>query len=70
MNKIKAVFIMLFTLLTTILNAQTSTMQNSDIMRSNGKIYVVMAVVITIVTGLLVYLFQLDKKIKNLEKDK
>ncbi len=61
---------MLFTLLTTILNAQTSTMQNSDIMRSNGKIYVVMAVVITIVTGLLVYLFQLDKKIKNLEKDK
>ena len=39
-------------------------------MRSNGKIYVVMAVVITIVTGLLVYLFQLDKKIKNLEKDK
>ena len=61
---------MLFTLLTTILNAQTSTTQNSDIMRSNGKIYVVMAVVITIVTGLLVYLFQLDKKIKNLEKDK
>ncbi len=61
---------MLFILITTIINAQTSTIQNSDIMRSNGKIYVVMAVVVTIVTGLLVYLFQLDRKIKNLEKDK
>jgi hypothetical protein len=70
MNKIKAVFIILFSLMTTIVNAQTSTTQNSDIMRSNGKIYVVMAVVVTIVTGLLVYLFQLDRKIKNLEKDK
>jgi hypothetical protein len=70
MNKIKAVFSLLFSLMTTIINAQTSTTQNSDIMRSNGKIYVVMAVVITIVSGLLVYLFQLDRKIKNLEKDK
>lgn len=70
MNKIKAVFIILFSLMTTIVNAQTSTTQNSDIMSSNGKIYVVMAVVVTIVTGLLVYLFQLDRKIKNLEKDK
>ena len=61
---------MLSILITTIINAQTSTIQNSDIMRSNGKIYVVMAVVVTIVTGLLVYLFQLDRKIKNLEKDK
>jgi hypothetical protein len=70
MHKIKIIFIMLFILITTIINAQTSTIQNSDIMRSNGKIYVVMAVVVTIVTGLLVYLFQLDRKIKNLEKDK
>jgi uncharacterized membrane protein len=36
-------------------------------MRSNGKIYVVMAVVVTIVTGLFLYVFSIDKKITKLE---
>ena len=43
--------------------ANTST----DVMRSNGKIYVVMAVVATIVTGLFVYVYSIDKKISKLE---
>jgi ABC-type amino acid transport system permease subunit len=42
----------------------------TDFMRSNGKIYVVVAVIVTIVTGLFIYLFNLDRKIKNLEKSK
>ena len=42
----------------------------SDIMRSNGKIYVVMAVVITIVAGLFIYVASLDRKISKLEKSK
>lgn len=41
-----------------------------DFMRSNGKIYVVMAVVIVIVAGLLIYLINLDRKIKKLEERK
>ena len=40
---------------------------NSDVMRSNGKIYVVMAVVATIVTGLFLYVYSIDKKISKLE---
>lgn len=40
----------------------------TDFMRSNGKIYVVMAVVITIIVGLFIYLINLDRKIKKLEK--
>jgi uncharacterized membrane protein len=36
-------------------------------MRSNGKIYVVMAVVATIVTGLFLYVYSIDKKISKLE---
>lgn len=40
---------------------------NTDVMRSNGKIYVVMAVVATIVTGLFVYVYSIDKKISKLE---
>lgn len=37
-------------------------------MRSEGKIYVVMVVVITILSGLLFYVSRLDKKISKLEK--
>lgn len=37
-------------------------------MRSEGKIYVVMAVVITILTGLILYVVRLDRKITKLEK--
>ena len=43
----------------------------SDIglMRSNGKIFVVMAVVVTILVGLFTYLVTIDKKITRLEKE-
>ncbi|WP_159445180.1 CcmD family protein [Filimonas lacunae] len=41
----------------------------TDLMLTNGKIYVVMAVVVTIVTGLFIYLVNLDRKIGRLEKE-
>lgn len=37
-------------------------------LRSNGKIYVVVAVLIIILTGLFLYLIRLDRKITRLEK--
>jgi hypothetical protein len=37
-------------------------------LRADGKIYVVVAVVITILTGLFIYLIRLDRKITKLEK--
>jgi CcmD family protein len=40
----------------------------ADIMRSNGKIYVVVAVAAIVMIGILVYLVMLDRKISNLEK--
>ncbi len=40
----------------------------ADAMRSSGKIYVVVAVVVTILLGLFVYLFGLDRKISKMEK--
>jgi len=40
----------------------------TDVMTSNGKIYVVMAVVVTIVIGLFLYLLSLDRKISKMEK--
>ena len=42
----------------------------ADTMRSNGKIYVVVAVCLTILIGLFIYVFILDRKISKLEKDK
>lgn len=40
-----------------------------NFMRSNGKIYVVIAIVLTILAGLILYVFRLDRKISTLEKE-
>lgn len=45
-----------------------ATEQAGSLMASEGKIYVVMAVVITILAGLLLYMWRLDKKISRIEK--
>lgn len=42
--------------------------ENADMMRSNGKIYVVVAVCLTILLGLFGYVFLIDRKISKLEK--
>ncbi len=38
-------------------------------MRHNGKIYVVVTVILIILTGLIVYLIRIDRKITKLEKE-
>ncbi|MDB5229299.1 MAG: hypothetical protein JWN76_104 [Chitinophagaceae bacterium] len=43
---------------------------SNDVMRSNGKIYVVVAVVVVIMLGLFIYVFNLDRKISKIEKNK
>jgi hypothetical protein len=40
----------------------------ADNLRSEGKIYVVVAIVLIVLAGLIFYLFLLDKKVKKLEK--
>lgn len=49
-------------------NVQAHT-EMADLMRSNGKIYVVVAVLLTILVGLFLFMARLDKKISRLEKD-
>lgn len=48
--------------------SQTSVPESMDMMRSNGKIYVVVAVVLTILIGMVLYLVNLDRKIARMEK--
>jgi len=40
-----------------------------EMMRSNGRIYVVVAVMVTILIGLILYLVRLDKKISKMERE-
>lgn len=40
----------------------------ADTMRSNGKIYVLVAIIVAILAGLLIYLWMLDRKISKLEQ--
>ena len=40
----------------------------ADQFRADGKIYVVIAIVAIILTGIFIYLFRLDRKITDLEK--
>lgn len=50
--------------------AQTNEkVEMADQFRADGKIYVVITVVAIILTGLLVYLISLDKKIGKMEKE-
>lgn len=42
--------------------------QMADQLRANGKIYVVVAVIIAILVGVIAYLIRLDRKISKLEK--
>ncbi|TXT33663.1 MAG: hypothetical protein FD136_761 [Chitinophagaceae bacterium] len=48
--------------------AHAQTAPTTDLMRSNGKIFVVMAVVVTILVGLFIYVASIDRKISRLEK--
>lgn len=40
----------------------------ADQLRAEGKIYVVVTIILIVLTGLIFYLFLLDKKVKKLEK--
>jgi O-antigen/teichoic acid export membrane protein len=48
--------------------AQAQQVEMADGMRSNGKIYIVVLVCLTILIGLFLYLLTLDRKISKLEK--
>lgn len=63
-------FLVVALLMSTIVFGQDSKPEMADVMRSNGKIYVVVAVCLTILIGLFIYVFLLDRKISRLENNK
>lgn len=41
----------------------------ADLMRSDGRIYVVIAVILTILAGIVLYVTRLDRRVTKLEKE-
>ena len=65
-------FLVLFGLMGIIGRAQDSVagkpVEMADRLRADGKIYVVVAVLLTIFIGIIAYVIRLDRKISRLEK--
>lgn len=58
---------LIFTLLLINFSAFSQEIEMADKMRQEGKIYVVVAVVLVILIGIFFYLFRLDSKLNKLE---
>jgi CcmD family protein len=75
MNKMYRLLLVSYLLTITVVAAAQSgadedeKVQMAEGLRSSGKIYVVVAVLMVILAGLFFYLVQLDRKLKRLEKD-
>jgi CcmD family protein len=63
----KIISLLIFSLSTLVISAQDVSM--ADTMRSEGKIMVVIAVMLTILLGIVLYLIRLERKISKLEKN-
>ena len=66
MKNLSKLFVFFMLLLSQSVFAQDAEM--ADVMRANGKIYVVVAIIMVVFTGLIVYLTVVDRKITRLEK--
>ena len=55
-------------LFTIVAHAQGENVEMADTMRSEGKIYVVVGVILIVLIGMIAYLFLIDNKVKKLEK--
>lgn len=66
----KISFVVLLLLSNLIASAQANDVEMADVMRSEGRIYVVVATIVIFFTGLAIYLFSIDSRLKKIEKNK
>lgn len=52
-----------------VLFAQDDRVEMADVLRSNGKIYIVVAVCLTILIGLFGYVWSVDRKVSKVERE-
>jgi cytochrome c biogenesis factor len=65
-TSVKSLFAIALTLLWTVSYGQNAEM--ADAFRADGKIYVVVAIILIVLAGLILYLFLLDRKMNKLEQ--
>jgi CcmD family protein len=65
----KIIVLFILQLVAVLTFAQDKKTEMADTMRSNGRIYVVVAVVVTILVGLILYVIRIDRKLSKLEKN-
>ncbi len=65
----RLIFLLLALCIYVVSFAQAKKVEMADEMRSNGKIYIVVAVCLTILVGLFLYVFSLDRKLSKIEKE-
>lgn len=68
-NKLTSLLALLIVISTQAQEVAGNNETTASVMRSNGKIYVVVAVVLTILFGLIAYVIRLDRKISKLESE-
>lgn len=71
MRIIRSFVLILSVLCFSIANAQTTggDVEMADKLKADGKIYVVVGVVLIILTGLILYLVRIERKVAKLEKE-
>ena len=69
-KSIATFFVLLCSVITVSAQAPANSgIEMADRLREDGKIYVVIGVVLIILTGLIVYLIQIDRKVSKMEKE-
>lgn len=69
MKHLKKLFLFLFSAFSSVAFAQQGDVEMADVMRGNGKIYIVVAICLTVLIGLFLYVWSVDRKVKKLEKE-
>lgn len=72
-NSLRNALLLVLALVVPVLHAAAQTAaatgpEMADTLRQSGKIYVVVAVIVVVLTGLFFYLISLDRKLARLEK--
>jgi hypothetical protein len=68
-NLLRSISILTLFLLPFLTSAQSSGPEMADDMRSNGKIYIVLACVLLVLSGMIAFLLMMENRLSRLEKE-
>lgn len=68
MKKLTLLLMLVFSFVS-VFAQQNQPVEMADVLRSSGKIYVVVATIVIVFIGLAIYMFSIDRRLKKIEKD-